>query len=415
MTPFNRYYPDGYSNPDAYTFALPTGCDNWNRSFELRPDPDRLRGSVLLVHGLSDGPYSMRALAELFFTQGLHVTCLRVPGHGTTPGGLLSATRHDWTAAVEMAAGHVSRIAGPERPFYLGGYSNGGALVLRYVLDALEQTGVRLPRHVFLLSPAIGVHPSATASNWHKAFSFLPGLDRYKWLSIEPEYDPFKYNSFPMNAVDQVHQLSKANRAQILRLKETGKLAGLPPILTFQSVLDTTVMVRDLIEQLYDELPAPSGPQSELVLIDINRREQYEEFFDAKSRDVLERLDVADKTPAHYVLTLITNQHPNTATVVARSKLPGKSAYEPASPLDLEWPSFIYSQSHVSVPFRPSDPVYGDPSQSEASSPLRLGAMAPRGEKGMLSLSLDGLLRLRYNVFFDYMAHRLREVIGASR
>ena len=32
----------------------------------------------------------------------------------------------------------------------------------------------------------------------------------------------------------------------------------------------------------------------------------------------------------------------------------------------------------------------------------------------MLALSLDGLLRLRYNVFFDYMASRLAEAVGGG-
>src|SRR5262245_33988388 len=44
----------------------------YNRSFELAPSEDP-RGAVLLVHGLSDSPYSVRAIAELFQQRGYYV------------------------------------------------------------------------------------------------------------------------------------------------------------------------------------------------------------------------------------------------------------------------------------------------------------------------------------------------------
>src|SRR6478672_2575327 len=40
----------------------------YNRSFELVPA--EIRGAALLVHGLSDSPYSMRALADTLYAQG---------------------------------------------------------------------------------------------------------------------------------------------------------------------------------------------------------------------------------------------------------------------------------------------------------------------------------------------------------
>src|SRR5262249_58707801 len=55
--------------------------ERYNRSYELAPS--QVRGAVLLVHGLTDSPYSMRSLAELFFARGFYVLVLRLPGHGT--------------------------------------------------------------------------------------------------------------------------------------------------------------------------------------------------------------------------------------------------------------------------------------------------------------------------------------------
>jgi hypothetical protein len=37
----------------------------------------------------------------------------------------------------------------------------------------------------------------ARIANAHELLSFLTYFAQFKWLSIEPEYDPFKYNSFP--------------------------------------------------------------------------------------------------------------------------------------------------------------------------------------------------------------------------
>ncbi len=56
---------------------------NWNRTFEIGP-ADAPAG-VLLLHGMSDGPYSLRALGEALAGQGYRVLGLRLPGHGTIP------------------------------------------------------------------------------------------------------------------------------------------------------------------------------------------------------------------------------------------------------------------------------------------------------------------------------------------
>ena len=52
---------------------------NWNHSFALT-HPSAI-GGVLLLHGMSDSPYSMRALAITLNQQGYHVIALRSAGH----------------------------------------------------------------------------------------------------------------------------------------------------------------------------------------------------------------------------------------------------------------------------------------------------------------------------------------------
>jgi hypothetical protein len=75
----NRYHPDSPLNPDR--FAV-----NWNRSFVMMPQGVP-QGAVVLLHGLTDSPYSMRNVAALYRDRGFAAVGIRLPGHGTVPAG----------------------------------------------------------------------------------------------------------------------------------------------------------------------------------------------------------------------------------------------------------------------------------------------------------------------------------------
>ena len=72
-----------------------------------------------------------------------------------------------------------------------------------------------------------------------------------------------------MNAARQSWLLTKALQEQIGREARENRLANLPPVLAFQSVMDSTVSTRAVVSGLFDQLPANG---SELVVFDINRR-----------------------------------------------------------------------------------------------------------------------------------------------
>ncbi|MBW2275675.1 MAG: alpha/beta hydrolase, partial [Deltaproteobacteria bacterium] len=69
----NRYSRGSLADPQRWP-------RNWNRSFELSVDAPRV--GVLLLHGMSDSPYSMRSLGLRLHEEGAWVVGLRVPGHG---------------------------------------------------------------------------------------------------------------------------------------------------------------------------------------------------------------------------------------------------------------------------------------------------------------------------------------------
>ena len=93
------------------------------------------RGAVVFLHGLTDSPYSGRNIARLYRDHGYVCVAIRLPGHGTVPSGLTAAQWEDWSEATRLAVREARRRIGPDRPLHMVGYSNGGALAMKYALD----------------------------------------------------------------------------------------------------------------------------------------------------------------------------------------------------------------------------------------------------------------------------------------
>jgi hypothetical protein len=91
------------------------------------------------------------------------------------------------------------------------------------------------------------------------------------------------------------------------------------------------------------------------------------------------------------------------------------AAAETVRPLGLTYPADVYSLSHIALPFPMSDGLYGSRPDAHDDFGIRLGAIAPRGERNVLIASLDSLLRLTSNPFFAYLAERIEEGLPAKR
>lgn len=69
---------------------------------------------VLVLHGFTGNPRSMRGLAEAFAAAGFAVELPRLPGHGTSVADMLTTAFPDWAAAVETTylelAGRCDRV-----------------------------------------------------------------------------------------------------------------------------------------------------------------------------------------------------------------------------------------------------------------------------------------------------------------
>ncbi len=386
--------------------ADPTKLEpNWNRSFEWPVTEPR--GGALLIHGLSDSPYSMRALAEHMRSRGYWVVALRLPGHGTAPSGLASVTWQDFAAATRLALRHLRQKIPAGRPLVVFGYSTGAALAVECALARLRGEDVPKIDRLVLLSPAIGVTPVAALAIWQARLALVPGLEKLVWTDISPEFDPYKYISFTANAGDQIYRLTVRIGEHIAALATPDGVKGMPPILAFQSVADATVSTPAVIDALFKRL-AREG--HELVLFDINRRADAEPLLQPETLAVRENL--LGGPPLNFDLTVLSNASPETSTLAALRRAAGASAVVADDP-QLAWPPFVYSLSHVALPIAPDDPVYGATRPKQLKL-VYLGNPELRGERGLLTVPSDQLVRLRFNPFFSYVKERIDRFISTG-
>jgi alpha-beta hydrolase superfamily lysophospholipase len=393
--PVNRYFEGSPVYPGHFE-------QDWNRSYVLEPD-GAPAGAVVFLHGLTDAPYSQRHIARRYREHGYVAIGIRLPGHGTVPAGLAEIEWEDWLAATRLAVREARRRIGPSLPLHLVGFSNGGALAMKYALDAIEDPQLSRPDRIGLISPMIGITAFARFAGFAGLPAFLPAFAKAAWLSILPEFNPFKYNSFPVNGARQSWQLTQALQQQILRQARSGQLNELPPILTFQSVIDFTVSTRAIISSLYVHLPANG---SELVLFDVNRDAKLGPLMRSAADAVLTRL--LPPPPRRFRVAIITNATADSGEVVERAIEAGADT-EAERALGLVFPPGVFSLSHVALPFPLSDGLYGLEPDPHDDFGIRLGTVAPRGERGALIVSLDALLRMSSNPFFPYMLARIEE------
>lgn len=393
--PYNRYHRESRSNSSRW----PT---DWNRSYELKHESPK--AGVLLLHGLTDSPYSLHHLGERLHQSGAHVLALRIPGHGTAPAALARTEWEDMAGAVELAMRHLSKAVG-DRPVHIVGYSNGAALALHYVLESIEDPELPPVSAMAMLSPEIGVTKMAAIAVWQQRMGKVLGLEKLKWQTTNLEYDPFKYVSFPVSAGRLTHELTGVNRKQILRLAADKKLDQFPPLIAFQSAVDATVTAPSLVSDLYTHLPPD---RHNLVVFDVDRSQHVEPFLKRDpAKDVGLVLDNPDRG---FVFTLLTNKDPESQDLVTRVWKPKSKTYS-QEPTPFTWPEGVYSLSHVALPFPQGDSLYGK--QPTPDSPrIQIGSKVLRGEKGSLRISANDMLRLRWNPFYPFLEQKLIVHLG---
>ncbi len=393
----NRYTQNSYSDPKRWPVQ-------WNRTIEF-PAKEPKAG-VLLLHGMSDSPYSLHAQASYLQAKGAWVVNMRMPGHGTIPSGLVEIRWQDMAAAVKIGMMHLKEKLG-DKPLYIVGYSTGAPLALNYAIAALDDDTLPRPSGLVFYSPAIGVTPVASLAVWQGRIGHFLGMEKLAWNGIMPEYDPFKYGSFAVNAGDVVYRISNEVQKQLDQLAQNSeKQNSLPPILSFASVVDATVAVADTVKNLYNRLP---NNNNTLVLFDVNHRYERTHLIPPKVQNSIKRL-ISDKTGSHYRLDVVSNDVENPEGNIQQITI-DKSGNTQRKHLHMHWPEGVYSLSHLALPISAEDPLYGQKG-APPSPGIKLGDLNLHGEKGALEISASYLQRQRWNPFHRYTRKRALRFMG---
>jgi carboxylesterase len=118
---------------------------------------------VLLCHGFTGSPHSLRPWAQYLADAGLSVSLPRLPGHGTTWQEMARTRWEDWYAEVNRA---FEELRGQSDQIFVMGLSMGGCLALR--LAEVRGTAI---------SGLVLVNPSVTADT--RLFALAPALKMF--------------------------------------------------------------------------------------------------------------------------------------------------------------------------------------------------------------------------------------------
>ena len=277
---------------------------------------------------------------------------------------------------------------------------------MKYSLDVIEDPLLPRADRLVLFTPMIGITRFARFAGLAGLPAVLPicqcGLvERHAGVqSVQVQLVPGQWRAAVVPADRRAAGTDRPSRAR--------RPAGtLPPVLTFQSVIDFTVSTPAILTALYQRLP-DNG--SEIVLFDVNRTVKFEPLLRPAAYVALEQL--TPSTPQAYRFTSIVNASDESHATAERSIAPGQLQAKDRA-LTLPYPPGIFSLSHLAIPIPMDDSLYG--MQPDTKEPpefgYHLGAMDARGERGALIVDQDFLTRLSSNPFFPYLLERVDEGI----
>jgi len=192
-------------------------------AFFLEPEGDA-RGAVLLVHGFTGTPQSMRPWGEALRQAGFVVSCPLLPGHGTRWQDMQGVAADEWLDAAGEALESLSSSA---EGLFLGGLSMGGAIALGLAADPHPKLRAvaTVNAAVFTRDPRLALLPILKL-----VVPSLPGIANDV---ADPEVRELAYDRLPLKALSSLLELQAKVRRSLGRVKL--------PLLVFQSVQDHVV------------------------------------------------------------------------------------------------------------------------------------------------------------------------------
>jgi carboxylesterase len=179
---------------------------------------------VLLSHGFTGSPRSMRPFAEHLAAEGYGVAVPRLPGHGTSWQEMNKTSWPDWYAVLDN---ELERLRKEHDQVFVIGLSMGGCLTLRLA----EEHGTDI-------SGLVLINPSVQTDD--KRLALLPVLARvvpsFPGISNDikkPGIEEGAYDRMPLRALLSLSHLWKLTRADLAKITQ--------PVLLFRSTVDHVV------------------------------------------------------------------------------------------------------------------------------------------------------------------------------
>lgn len=184
-------------------------------------DHDNKDKAVLLIHGLTDSPFTFHYLAAALYEAGYNVRTMLLPGHATAASDLTEVDIDDWQAHTDYA---ISQTSKDFTHFSVLGYSTGAALML----SSIAKHKPNNLEAVALISPATEPH---NKNGWlAKWIDYVPFVN---WIDEDADLDFAKYESFPWHGATLAHQA-------MAPLKSLSTLPNVPMFISYSDV-DTTI------------------------------------------------------------------------------------------------------------------------------------------------------------------------------
>ena len=241
------------------------------KQWPLEPNCNKPTLGILLIHGLSDSPYSVRDLGDHISQSCVLVRSVLLPGHSTVPGDLAQVSYQDWIDASSWA---MESFSGEVDKLVVIGFSSGATLAIDYAIRKQNRETNRVPLiktgdsrgfngessqlvGLVLLSPAIAINSSgAFLARWVDTLGAV-FYQSWRWVTIREDLDYAKYESFHMNAAAQIYMLTK-RLGSVLDMKHPIPV----PVLIVASEQDTTIDTEETVQFFHNR----TGSNSRMLL-----------------------------------------------------------------------------------------------------------------------------------------------------
>ena len=227
--------------------AVEGAPEGWMQDWAVSGSGKNAHVGVLLVHGFTGSPASMRPWGEFLHSKGYTVRVPLLPGHGTHPEDLNKVKWQEWPAKVEFELDELRKSCDV---IFLIGLSMGGGTVLNVAASHNESLA-----GLILVNPMIHVKGVPV----ELAF-FLSRLQKMR-TSVgddikRPGITEWGYDALPTRGVYQLLKMLRITRRNLKNITV--------PVQLFHSVEDHTLPVTNT-EIILNEIGSLNKSRIELV------------------------------------------------------------------------------------------------------------------------------------------------------